>query len=118
MTKSFEQLIKKLKKIQQYYILSQEETCLIVGTKIKFREYIELHGNPFQPVTQIKDREIPAFFVITTSQTPIKKINEFKAQKFPILSISNMSFTLEDLEYSLKKFYRLYLIPVYILWFK
>ena len=104
MTKSFEQLIKKLKKLQQYYILSQEETCLIVGTKIKFKEYIELHGNPFQPVTQIKDREIPAFFVITTSQTPIKKINELKAQNFLIFSISNMSITSEQLEKQLKDF--------------
>jgi hypothetical protein len=104
MTKSFEQFIKKIKKLQQYYILSQEETCLIVGTKIKFREYIELHGNPFQPVTQIKNREIPAFFVITTSQTPIKKINEFKVQNFSILNISNMSVTLEELESSLKNF--------------
>lgn len=104
MTKSFEQLIKKIKKLQQYPILSQEETCLIVGTKIKFREYIELHGNPFQPVTQVKNREVPAFFVITTPQTTIKKINEFKAQDFPILTISNMSVTLEELEHSLKDF--------------
>jgi len=104
MTKSFEQLIKKIKKLQQYPILSQEETWLIVGTKIKFREYIELHGNPFQPVTQIKNREISTFFVITTSQTPIKKINEFKVQNFSILNISNMSVTLEELESSLKNF--------------
>ena len=104
MTKSFEQLIKKIKKLQQYYVLSQEETFLMVGTKIKFREYIELHGNPFQPVTQIKNREIPAFFVITTPQTTIKKINEFKAQDFPIFNISNISVTLEQLEYSLKSF--------------
>jgi hypothetical protein len=104
MTKSFEQLIKKIKKLQQYYILSQEETCLMVGTKIKFREYIELNGNPFQPVTQIKNREIPAFFVITTPQTTIKKINEFKVQDFPILNIPSMSVTLEELESSLKNF--------------
>jgi len=104
MTKSFEQIIKKIKKLQGYYILSQEETCLIVGTKIKFREYIELHGNPFQPVTQIKDREIFTFFVITTPQTIIEKINEFKAQDFPILTISNMSVTLEEIEQSLKDF--------------
>lgn len=104
MTKSFEQLIKKIKKLQQYHILSQEETFLMVGTKVKFREYIELHGNPFQPVTQIKNREIPAFFVITTPQTSVKKINEFKTQNFPIFNISNMSFTLEQLEGSLKSF--------------
>jgi hypothetical protein len=104
MTKSFEQLIKKIKKLQQYPILSQEETWLIVGTKIKFREYIELHGNPFQPVTQIKNREISTFFVITTSQTPIKKINEFKVQNFPIFSISNMSITSEQLEKAIINF--------------
>jgi len=104
MTKSFEQLIKKIKKLQQYHILSQEETFLMVGTKVKFREYIELHGNPFQPVTQIKNREIPAFFVITTPQTAVKKINEFKAQNFFIFNIPNMSATLEQLEHSLKSF--------------
>ena len=104
MTKSFEQLIKKLKKLQGYYILSQEETCLIVGTKIKFREYIELHGNPFQPVTQVKNREVPAFFVVATPQTTIKKINEFKAQNFLIFNIPNMSITSEQLEHSLKNF--------------
>ena len=84
--------------------MSQDETFLIVGTKIKFREYIELNGNPFQPVTQIKNREIFAFFVITTPQATIKKINEFKVQGFPILSISNMSITSEKLENELKDF--------------
>jgi hypothetical protein len=77
---------------------------LIVGTKIKFREYIELHGNPFQPVTQVKNREVPAFFIITTSQTPIKKINEFKVQNFPIFSISNMAITSEQLEKAIINF--------------
>jgi hypothetical protein len=104
MTKSFEQLIKKIKKLSQYYILAQEETFLMMGTKIKFREYIELHGNPFQPVTQIKNKEIPAFFVVTTPQAPIKKINEFKAQNFLIFNISNMSVNQEQLEHSLESF--------------
>lgn len=104
MTKTFEQLIKKINNLPQYYILSQEETFLVVGTKIKLREYIELHGNPFQPVTQIKNREIPAFFVITTPRATIKKINEFKMQNFPIFNISDMSISSEQLEYSLKSF--------------
>lgn len=104
MTKSFEQIIKKIKKLQGYYILSQEETCLIVGTKIKFREYIELHGNPFQPVTQVKNREVPAFFVIITPQTTIKKVNEFKVQNFPIFSISNIAITSEQLEKAIINF--------------
>jgi hypothetical protein len=85
MFKIFEKFIGKLKKLDNYYILREEENLIIVGTKIIIKEHKEMLGNIFQPRTQNIDKELPIFFIIAVCDVPFDDKNEFKKKNLPIL---------------------------------
>lgn len=85
MFKNFEKFLKNLQKLDEYYILRQEDDFVIVGTTIIIKEHQEMLGNIFQPRTQNVDRKIPTFFFIFISEVPFDNAKEFKNKKIPIL---------------------------------
>jgi len=85
MFKNFEKFLKNLQKLDNYYILRQEEDLLIIGTTIIIKEHQEMLGNIFQPRSQNVDKKIPTFFFISISEIPFDNAKQFKNKKIPIL---------------------------------
>ncbi len=85
MFKIFEKFLGKLKKLDKYVVLREEENLIIVGTKIIIKEHKEMLGNIFQPHSKNIDKELSVFFVIAMCDVPFDDEKEFKRKKAPIL---------------------------------
>jgi hypothetical protein len=84
MTKTLENFIKKIKKLDNYYILREESEYFIVGTQIIIKEHKEILGNVFQPFSKNVDRKVPIFFMIIIGESqPQHKI--FIRNNLPVL---------------------------------
>lgn len=59
-----EVITKLLSKSQQFFLLSSTPDYLIVGYILSICHHKEMTGNPFQPYSQDKDKEIAVFFYI------------------------------------------------------
>lgn len=68
MTKTLENFTKKLKKLENYFILREEDEYFIVGTKIIIKEHKEVHTT-FSTYTSNLDRELPVFFMLYFGQS-------------------------------------------------
>jgi GTP-sensing pleiotropic transcriptional regulator CodY len=80
-----EKFVKKLEKLENYYVLRQEPTAVIVGTKIIIKEHKEILGNVFQPFSKNVDRELPVFFMINIGKS-LRTHEQFIKNKLPILN--------------------------------
>lgn len=56
--------VKNIKKLDNYLILREETTYLIVATIITVKEYIEITNNPFSIYTDNRDKDIITCFII------------------------------------------------------
>ena len=81
MFENIEKLVKKLGKLEDYYVLRQEKDHVIVGTKIIIKEHKEFFGNVFQPRTQNISKELPVFFLITIAKKPLEIDKMFLTNK-------------------------------------
>ena len=97
-----EKFVKKLEKLDDYYILRQDKESIIIGTKIIIKEHKEILGNVFQPFSKNVDRELPVFFLITFVKNDSKLIKEFIKRNYPILTYTNCN--IKDLKQSLDEF--------------
>lgn len=106
MNKTLEDFTKKVKKLDDYFLLREEGEYIIVGTKIIIKEHKEFLGNVFQPRTQNIDKELLIYFVIITNQTDPKKIKEFKSKQTPMFTLTNkhLTLSLENLNIVLEEF--------------
>lgn len=102
----FEKFVKKLEKLDNYYVLRQEQEFIIVATKIIIKEHKEFLGNVFQPRTQNIDKELPIFFLITIEKKPLEITKEFIKRKLPILYLDNkqLSSSIENIKQLLANF--------------
>lgn len=98
MLKIFEKFVKNLGKLENYCILRQEETLIILGTKLIIKEHKEMLGNIFQPHTKNIDRELPVFFIISICDLPFDDKNEFKKKNLPILYLDKYQLAKSTLE--------------------
>lgn len=101
MTKTLENFIKNLKKLDDYYILREESEYFVMGTTVTFKEYREIHTT-FSTYTSNLDKELPVFFVITFVKNESKIIKEFKKRNYPILNYTNCN--IKNLKQSLDEF--------------
>jgi len=85
MLKIFEKFLVKLKKLEKYVLLREEENLIIVGTKLIIKEHKEMLGNIFQPRTANIDKELPIFFIIAVCDVPFDDQTAFKKKNLPIL---------------------------------
>lgn len=85
MFKIFEKFLGKLKKLDKYVVLREEENLIIVGTKIIIKEHKEMLGNIFQPHSKNIDKELSVFFIIAIRDMPFDNEKEFKRKKAPII---------------------------------
>ncbi len=103
----FEKFVKKLEKLDDYYVLRQQQESIIVATKIIIKEHKEFLGNVFQPRTQNIDKELPVFFLITIEKKPSLDLSkEFIKRKLPILNLNRTqcSFNTENIKLLLDEF--------------
>lgn len=83
MTKTPDNLIKKLKKLDNYFILREEDEYFILSTKIIINEHIEKHGTFSSYITN-KDKEFQIFFILALNEN-CKELNEFRKKELPLL---------------------------------
>lgn len=83
MTKTPDNFIKKLKKLNDYFILREEDEYFIISTKVIIKEHIEKH-NIFSSYVTNKDKEIQIFFILGLNED-CSKLNEFRKKELPIL---------------------------------
>ena len=88
MFKNFEKFLKNLQKLDEYYILREEDDFVIVGTTIIIKEHQEMLGNIFQPRSQNVDKKVPTFFLIAISEVPFDHAKEFKKKNLPTLYLT------------------------------
>jgi len=88
MFKIFEKFLIKFKKLENYYILRQEQELIIVGTKIIIKEHKVILGNIFQPQSKNIDKELPVFFLISIKGTTSLIDKDFIRYKLPILILN------------------------------
>lgn len=98
MTKTLENFIKKLKKLDDYYILREESEYLLVGTEIIIKEHKEVHTT-FSTYTSNVDRKVPVFFMIIIGESQAQhKI--FVKNDLPVLeyhaNMKDVKVTLDD----------------------
>jgi hypothetical protein len=96
MIKSFENFVKLVKKLDDYYILSQDEEHIIVGTKVTVRDDTPIVNTmssmlyrPMDNAYHEYNKILPVFFLVTIAkrQTDLDKI--FIKNDLSILSINN-----------------------------
>lgn len=83
MTKASNNFIKKLKKLDDYFILREEDEYFILGTNAIIKEHVEIH-NTFSIHASIKDRKMWVFFIIGLDEN-YPELNEFRKKDLPIL---------------------------------
>jgi len=101
-----EKFVKKLEKLDDYYILRHNKEAIIVGTKIIIKEHKEILGNVFQPFSKNIDKELPIFFLITLEKNPLDITKEFIKRKLPVLNLNKtqVSFSTENIKKLLDEF--------------
>lgn len=106
MLEILEKFVKKLEKLDNYYVLRHEQELIIVATKIIIKEHKEFLGNVFQPRTQNIDKELPVFFLITIEKKPLEITKEFIKRKLPVLNLNKtqLSFSAENIKQLLDNF--------------
>ncbi len=113
MFKILEKFVQNLKKLDNYYLLRQEEEYIIVGTKIIIIEYkIISQPDSFTTITPNelnKDyfkKELPVFFLVTNTKKSSEIEKTFKNNKLPVLDISGTKKNpnIEDMEELLTDF--------------
>ena len=77
---------KKLKKLDNYFVLQHTDEYFIVATTKIFKEHIEVH-NTFSTYATNRDREIWTFFILTIDdgQNFRSELAEFAKRKVPII---------------------------------
>jgi hypothetical protein len=83
MTKTPNNFVKKLKKLDNYFILREEDEFFIIATKITIKEHIEIHYT-FSTHIANKDKEFQIFFILGLNED-CKELNEFRKRELPIL---------------------------------
>jgi hypothetical protein len=84
----FEKFIKKLEKLDKYYLLRQEKEDFIVATIVTIKEEKRIeHPTSFTPYRAVCDKEIATFFLITSNYES-KLAKDFLKRKLPILQLN------------------------------
>lgn len=103
MRKILEEFTENVKKLENYYILRENNDYLLVSTTINIKKYHEVLNNVFQPYTSNKDMTFNVFFAIPFKDKFLE-LEELKKRKIPILILSkkilysqDKKFTVEDL---------------------
>lgn len=85
MKKIPENFVKNIKKLDNYLILREEESYLIVATTVTIKEHIEITNNPFSIYSENRDKTIITCFIINFSDNN-SLLREFSYKSFiPIL---------------------------------
>lgn len=91
MLKKPEKFIKNLSKLDNYYVLREEENLFILGRKLNIKYVKEMKANLFQPQTFYIDTQFTVFFLISTkplSKKPIGLEKDFVINNLPILILN------------------------------
>lgn len=88
----FDKIVKYFTKIDDYYILHQEKEHLIIGTKIKIKEYKESEL-VFSTFSQKINRTINVYFLITIAERASILDKLFIKHELPLLSLNNKKGT-------------------------
>ena len=83
-----QKFILKVNKLNNYYILNEQESTITVSTTITLKETKSMMGNIFQPLTKEIDKEIAVFFLINMANEPSSLVTQFLNRKLPVLNIS------------------------------
>ena len=112
MTKILEDYIKKIKKLNNYLILQEKPTYLILGTTITIKEHKEVHLT-FSTYTSNVQKHLNIFFIVSLENLVTKEVwekdyNDFskmKEKNIPITTLPNfnvpMSKVSDEIEYFL-----------------
>lgn len=106
MKELIEKFVKKLEKLEDYYILRQDDEAIIIATKVIIKEHKEFLGNVFQPRTQNIDKELAVFFLILIGKPSLKINKEFIERDLPVLTLNKkqISSKTEDIKQILDQF--------------
>lgn len=98
-------LVKILEKLDNYYVLRQEDEHLILGTDIEFLEHKPEITQVFTTYSPKPIRKkLSVFFLVTNTAKASELDNFFLKKKLPILSINKHKLTLENVKELLEQF--------------
>jgi hypothetical protein len=86
MTKSASDFVNKIKKLENYFILREEDDFLIIGTLLNIMEHIEI-PTTFSCYTTNEERNLWLFFILELDEKG-KNIKEFKKKGLPTLKLA------------------------------
>lgn len=101
MRKILEEFTQNVKKLENYYILREENDYLLVGTNIFIKKYHEVLNNVFQPYTSNKDMNFNVFFIIPF-KNEFPQLEEFKEKEIPMLILSKKILYSQDKRFSVR----------------
>jgi hypothetical protein len=84
MTRILDKFTKNVKKLDNYYVLREESTHLVLGTMVNIKKHHEVLNNVFQPYSHNINVNIYVAFVIPLTDD-FPELKEFKEKKIPIL---------------------------------
>lgn len=102
MRKILEEFTQNVKKLENYYILREENEYLVIGTSIFIKKYHEVLNNVFQPYTSNKDMNFKVFFIIPF-KNEFAELEEFKERKIPILILTKKILYSQDKRFTVKE---------------
>lgn len=92
-----DEIVKKLKESDSYFVIEQKDNVLIVGRITNMKLRIEKSGNIFQPFGKNIDKALPLFFPVILLKGKAKPkhqlISKFKEWDIPVLRLSKQQVT-------------------------
>lgn len=104
MTKTPDNFTNKLKKLENYYLLSEEKDHFIIGREITITEHIQQH-NVFSFYERNIDKQIWVFFILGLNEQ-FERFKEYRRMKIPmlILATSIVNSSIDSIEDALDQY--------------
>lgn len=101
MANLLDKFTKNIKKLEDYYILGENDSHLLVGTQITIKRHHEVLNNVFQPYTSNKDIDFNVFFVIPFKDA-FPELEFYKNKNIPLLRLTKKILFSKDEKFCIK----------------
>jgi|ERR1044072_576882 hypothetical protein len=112
--KILQNFIKKIKKLKNYYVLSENEDFLLLGTQVFIQRKIDISANIFQPYSTVVNIKPHIILILAlndnSSELKFYKDLDIPIYIFPKNILSLNGLTEEEIEGYIDKFVETYIL--------
>lgn len=101
MANVLDKFIKNIKKLEDYYILGENDSYLLLGTQITIKRHHEVLNNVFQPYTSNKAMDFNIFIIIPFKDS-FPELEFFKNKNIPLLRLTKKILFSKDDKFCIK----------------